>query len=162
MKKLSIGSQQSIDAKVQEYYRLREEAKSIKSRMDTLAKEIKSYASTHGEKDDKGSFYCDNGQFMFGQQAKKSISFIRDKAIEFFKTHGMLDAVKITEVIDEEAVEKYINDGSLSFEDLEGITETKTTYAIDLKKKEDMPVVEETTVSLAASKKPKLPTKRGN
>lgn len=162
MKKLTTSPQQSIDSKVQEYYRLREEAKTIKSRMDTLAKEIKAHASAHGVKDDKGSFYCDNGTFMFGQQAKKSVSFIRDKAIEFFKTHGMLEAVKTTEVIDEEAVEKYINDGSLTFEDLESITETKTTYAIDLKKKEDMPVVEETTVSLAASKKPKLSVKRGN
>ena len=42
--------QQSIDSKVQEYYKLREEAKTIKTRMDTLAKEIKSYASENGVK----------------------------------------------------------------------------------------------------------------
>ena len=147
---------QSIDDMVQEYFALREQSKTIKSRMDVLAKEIKSYASENGVKDDKGSSYCDNGAFMFGQQAKKSVSFVKDKAIEFFKTHGLLDAVKITEVIDEDAVEKYINEGSITFDDLEKITETKTTYAIDLKKKEDMPVVEETTVAMAASKKPKL------
>lgn len=147
---------QSIDDMVQEYFALREQSKTIKSRMDVLAKEIKSYASENGVKDDKGSTYCDNGAFMFGQQAKKSVSFVKDKAIEFFKTHGLLDAVKITEVIDEDAVEKYINDGSITFDDLESITETKVTYAIDLKKKEDMPVVEESTVQMAASKKPKL------
>lgn len=147
---------QSIDDMVQEYFALREQSKTIKSRMDVLAKEIKSYASENGVKDDKGSTYCDNGAFMFGQQAKKSVSFVKDKAIEFFKTHGLLDAVKITEVIDEDAVEKYINDGSITFDDLDSITETKVTYAIDLKKKEDMPVVEESTVQMAASKKPKL------
>lgn len=153
--------QQSIDSKVQEYYKLREEAKTIKTRMDTLAKEIKSYASENGVKDDKGSTYCDNGTFMFGQQCKKSVSFVKDKAIEFFKAHHLHDAIKITEVIDEDAVERYINQGEITFEDLESITETKVTYAIDLKKKEDMPVVEETTVQMAASKKPKPILKKG-
>lgn len=154
--------QQSINDKVQEYYRLREESKTIKSRMDTLAKEIKEYASKNGVKDDKGSFYCDNGTFQFGQQAKKSVTFVLDKALDFFKSHGLVEAVKTTEVIDEEAVERYINEGKVTFDDLESITQTKVTYAIDLKKKEDMPVVEETTVAMAASKKPKLSAKRGN
>ena len=154
-------SQQSIDLKVQEYFKLREESKTIKSRMDCLAKEIKSYASANGVKDDKGSYYCDNGTYMFGQQAKKSVSFKAEEAISFFKTRGLHDAIKITEVIDEDAVERYINEGAITFEDLESITETKVTYAIDLKKKEDMPVVEETQLQSAASKKPKLPIKRG-
>ena len=127
-----------------------------------FAKEIKEYASKNGAKDDKGSFYCDNGTFQFGQIAKKSVSFVFDKAIEFFKTRGLLNAIKTTEVIDEEAVERYINEGKITFDDLESITQTKVTYAIDLKKKEDMPVVEETTVAIAASKKPKLSVKRGN
>ena len=153
--------QQSIDSKVQEYYKLREESKTIKSRMDVLAKEIKSYASENGVKDDKGSTYCDNGTFMFGQQCKKSVSFVKDKAIEFFKAHHLHDAIKLTEVIDEDAVERYINRGEITFEDLESITETKITYAIDLKKKEDMPVVEETTVQMVASKKPKPILKKG-
>lgn len=162
MKKAKVVGlpQQSIDDKVQEYYRLREESKIIKSRMDSLAKDIKAYASVNGVKDDKGSFYCDNEEFMFGQQCKKSVSFVEDKAIEFFKTHGLFDAVKTAEVIDESAVEKYIDEGKISFEDLESITNTKVTYAIDLKKKEEMPVVEEITV-VAASRKPRLSAKRG-
>ena len=86
---------------------------------------------------------------------------MKDKAIEFFKAHNLHDAIKITEVIDEDAVERYINQGEITFEDLESITETKVTYAIDLKKKEDMPVVEETTVQMAASKKPKPILKKG-
>lgn len=162
MKKVTNFPQQSIDDKVQEYHRLREESKTIKNRMDTLAKEIKDYATQNGVKDDKGSFYCDNKSFMFGSQAKKSVSFKRDVALVFFKAKGLLDAIKITEVIDEDAVEKYINEGAITFEDLESITETKVSYAIDLKKKEDMPVVEESTVQMAASKKPKISVKRGN
>ena len=129
--------------------------------MDVLAKEIKEYAQKNGAKDDKGSFYCDNGAFQFGQQAKKSVSFKKEEAIAFFKTKGLHDAIKIIEAIDEDAVERYITDGAVTFEDLESITETKVTYAIDLKKKEDMPVVEETTFVVAASKKPKLSAKKG-
>ena len=158
--KVTNFPQQSIDMKVEEYNSLREQSKMIKSRMDTLAKEIKEYANQNGVKDDKGSFYCDNGAFMFGSQAKKSVSFKKDDAILFFKTRGLLDAVKITEVIDEDAVEKYINEGEITFEDLESITETKVSYAIDLKKKEEMPVVEQTTV-MAASKKPKPVLRKG-
>lgn len=161
MKKVSQFPVQTIDEKVREYDKLRSESKLIKSRMDALSKEIKEFATLNGVKDDKGSFYYDNGAFLFGSQAKKSVSFKEKEAIEFFKTRGLLDAVKITEVIDEDAVEKYINDGAISFEDLESITETKVSYAIDLKKKEELPVVEETTVSVAASKKPRLSVKRG-
>lgn len=159
MKSKVIGNKVSIDAKVQEYYLLREESKTLKNRMDVLAKEIKEYASSNGVKDDKGSCYCENESFMFGQQAKKSVSFVKDKAIKFFKSKGLVDAVKLTEVVDEDAVEKYIEEGLITFEDLESITETKVTYAIDLKKKEDLPVVEETTVAMAASKKPVLSKK---
>lgn len=152
---------ETIDSKLAEYDALREQAKVIKNRMDTLAKEIKDYASKHGEKDDKGSSYCDNGTFMFGQQAKKSVSFVVDKALEFFKSHGLLEAVKTVEVIDEDAVSRYVDEGKVTYDDLESITQTKVSYAIDLKKKEEMPVVEESTVSIAASKKPKLTPKGG-
>ena len=153
-KVFSINQSNLIDSKVQEYYKLREEAKIIKSRMDTLATEIKQYASENGVKDDKGSHYCDNEEFMFGRVAKKSVKFKEIEAISFFKTNGLVNAVKTVEVIDEKEVENYIEDGSISFEDLEAITETKVTYAIELKKKEEMPVVEE--VQVAASRKPKL------
>lgn len=157
-------SEPDIGAKVAEYDALRTQSKTIKSRMDTLAKDIKKYAETYGVKDDKGSYYCDNGAYQFGQQAKKSVSFVPDKALDFLKSHGFTDAIKTVETIDEDVVERLVGDGAITFEDLESITQTKVTYAIDLKKKEDMPVVEETTVTLAASKKPqktKLSPKKG-
>lgn len=156
MKPISkLASVPSIESKVKEYDGLREESKIIKKRTDDLAKEIKEYAENNGVKDDKGSFYCDLGGYLFGKQAKKSVSFKKDEAIEFFKTKKLFDAVKIIETIDEDAVEKYISEGNITFEDLESITETKVTYAIDLKKKEDMPEVEEVTLQMAASSKPK-------
>lgn len=151
----------SIDSKVEEYSKLREEAKLIKNRMGTLATEIKDYATQNGVKDDKGSFYCDNGAYQFGNQAKKSVSFKKDEALEFLKERGLDDAIDTIEIINEGAVEKYINEGAITFDDLESITETKVSFAIDLKKKEEIVEVQETTVQIAASKKPKLSIKGG-
>jgi len=149
-----------IEAKVQEYDKLREESKLIKSRMDVLAAEIKDYAEKFGVKNDTGSFYVENDTFIFGKQAKKSVSFVKEKALEFFKKHKFKDCIKTVETIDEDAVEARITAGDISYAELEQITETKVTYAIDVKKKEDLPVVEESQVKVAASKKPKSPLKK--
>lgn len=154
-------SSQGIDLKVEEYAKLRDEAKIIKDRMGILSKEIKDYATQNGVKDDKGSFYCDNGSYQFGNQAKKSVSFKSDEALEFLKERGLSDAIDTVEVINESAVEKYINEGIITFDDLESITQTKVSYAIDLKKKEVMEEVQEISVQIAASKKPKLSIKGG-
>lgn len=139
-----------------EYDALREQKKIIESRMKTLAEQIKEHAQSKGVKDDKGSYYAESNGFVYGKQAKKSVSFDKDKALDFLKERGFEDCIDTVEVINEDAVETHINNGDISYEDLEDITVTKVTYAVDLKKKEEMPVVEETEVPLAASKKPRL------
>lgn len=144
-----------------EYNSLREQKKRIEERMKYLADQIKSSAEKSGVKDDKGSFYAETEQYVYGKQCKKSVSFNKDKAIEYFKNHGYDDCIDTVEVINEEAVEGRINAGDISYEDLEYITDTKVQYAIDIKKKEEMPVVQETEVALAASKKPRLVPKGG-
>lgn len=150
-----------IDTLLSEYYSLREQKKTIEDRMKCLADQIKANAEKVGVKDDKGSFYAENEQYVYGKQCKKSVSFDKDKAIEYFKNHGYDDCIDTVEVINEESVEGHINAGDISFEDLEAITNTKVSYAIDIKKKEDMPVVEQTEVTMAASKKPRLVPKGG-
>lgn len=150
-----------INTLLEEYYSLREQKKTIEDRMKYLADQIKANAEKVGVKDDKGSFYAEDEQYVYGKQCKKSVSFDHDKAIEYFKSHGFDECIDTVEVINEEAVEGRINTGDISYEDLEGITNTKVTYAIDIKKKEDMPVVEQTEVAMAASKKPRLVPKGG-
>ena len=150
-----------IGSLLEEYNSLREQKKTIEDRMKYLADLIKADAEKVGVKDDKGSFYAEDEQFIYGKQCKKSVSFDKDKAIEFFKNHGYDDCVDTVEVINEEAVEGRVNSGDISYEDLESITSTKVTYAIDIKKKEEMPVVEQTEAPLAASKKPRLMPKGG-
>lgn len=156
-----------IEEMLSEYNNLREQKKLIDSRMKGLSDEIKKYAEANGVKDEKGSFYCDRGGFVFGKQAKKSISFIADKAIIFFKAKGLKDAVRTVEVLDNDAVERYINEGEVTMEELESITNTSVSYAIDIRKKEEVvDEVQESTVSIAASRKPGKPmsmrAKRGN
>lgn len=144
-----------------EYDSLKAQKKVLEDRMKKLADQIKDNAERVGVKDDKGSFYAENEQFIYGKQCKKSVSFDDEKALEFFKDRGLADCISTVEVINEEAVENHINNGDISYEDLESITTTKVTYAVDVKKKKDMPVVEETNVAVAASKKGRLVIPKG-
>ena len=150
-----------IGAMLSEYDSLREQKKKIEDRMKYLADQIKANAEKVGVKDDKGSFYAEDEQFIYGKQCKKSVSFNQEKALSYFRDHGYDDCITTVEVINEEAVESRINTGDISFEDLEDITTTKVSYAIDLKRKEEMSEVEQTEVPIAASKKSRLVPKGG-
>ena len=150
-----------IGAMLSEYDSLREQKKKIEDRMKYLADQIKANAEKVGVKDDKGSFYAEDEQFIYGKQCKKSVSFNQEKALSYFRDHGYDDCITTVEVINEEAVESRINTGDISFEDLEDITTTKESYAIDLKRKEEMSEVEQTEVPIAASKKSRLVPKGG-
>ena len=150
-----------IGAMLSEYDSLREQKKKIEDRMKYLADQIKANAEKVGVKDDKGSFYAEDEQFIYGKQCKKSVSFNQEKALSYFRDHGYDDCITTVEVINEEAVESRINTGDISFEDLEDITTTKVSYAIDLKRKEQMSEVEQTEVPIAASKKSRLVPKGG-
>lgn len=150
-----------IGAMLSEYDSLREQKKKIEDRMKYLADQIKANAEKVGVKDDKGSFYAEDEQFIYGKQCKKSVSFNQEKALSYFRDHGYDDCITTVEVINEEAVESRINTGDISFEDLEDITTTKVSYAIDLKRKEEMSEAEQTEVPIAASKKSRLVPKGG-
>lgn len=147
---------------LEEYDNLREQKKTIEARMKTLAEHIKAEAEKSGTKDDKGSFYAQTENFIYGKQCKKSVSFDTDKAITYFKEHGYTDCINTVEVVNEDAVENRINTGDISYEDLEGITITSVKYAIDLKRKEEMTEVQQTEVKSVASKKPRIVPKGGN
>lgn len=151
-----------LESMLTEYNNLKEQKKTVEARMKYLADKIKAEAEKVGVKDDKGSYYAENEQFIFGKQCKKSVTFNEEKALAYFKAHDLEDCIKTVEVIDEDCVEVHINSGDISFEDLEEITDTKVTYAVDVKKKDTVvDVVEQTSVPLAASKKPRIVPKGG-
>jgi hypothetical protein len=164
MAKKGVTSIVNINSVLSEYDNLREQKKIIEARMKVLSDTIKDYAEQNGVKDDKGSYYAQNNDFVYGKQAKKSISFIAEDAIALFERRKWEDCIRTIKSINEDAVSARIESGDLTIKDLEKITTTNTTYAIDVKKKEEMKEVEQTTVApVAASAKARLtPTaKRG-
>lgn len=152
----------NIKEKVQEYNVLRDRAKTIKSRMDALAKDIKMYLTNSVSPDSKGSYYAEDEQFIYGSMAKKSVKLNEDKAKVFLQERNLLEQVsEVKIVINEDKLSKLVEDGTISQEELEELVDIKTTYSIDIKEKkvEEEPV----EVQVASSTKPskrKLPVRR--
>lgn len=152
----------SIQEKVQEYDVLRTKAKTIKDRMDSLAKEIKMYLTNTVTPDSKGSYYAEDEHYVFGNMAKKSIKLNEDRAKVFLQERNLLEqASDVKIVINEDKLSKLVEDGTISQEELEGLVDIKTTYSISIKEKkvEEEPV----EVQVASSTKPskrRLPVRR--
>lgn len=153
-------TQVSINEEVTLYNNLRADKKVIEGKMKELADSIKTYASNNGSKDSKGSYYCENDKFTFGSVAKKTVSF-NDKAISILKKKGLHEAIVVTEMIDKDAVSKLVDNGELSYADMEEMTSVSVVYSVDIKVKEELPEVEVKKVNLpiSASRKPKLSVK---
>ena len=143
-----------------EYNELSKQIKVLDERKKALGDTLKNYAMNNGSKDDKGSYYCEESNFTFGAQCKKSVSLDEESAKKFIQKRGFEDCLKTIIKVDETALETHVANGDISPEELESFTNIKTTYAITVKVNEEMPEVQQTTV--AASKKPvlKLPRKR--
>lgn len=153
MPKQVLGEITDINVKVAQYNSVTETIKKLDKDKKVLATEIKDYAKANGVKDDKGSFYCENEQFIYGATAKKSISLNTEALIAFLKANNLADGVVVTkEVLDEEALDRLIDSGAISADSIEAMTTVKTDYSVSIKKKDVAVEVQE--VTLAASKKP--------
>ena len=147
-----------------DYDNLREQEKLIKKRKDELAKQIKEYAINNGNKDSKGSHFAEEGKYVYGNVAKKSMKLNEDRAKALLNEKGLYrEVIQIVEKVDEDKLAQYVASGDLSLEDIESITDVKVSYSLDLREKkteddEEMPVI--TTAPREASvKKPKLKLK---
>lgn len=152
---------ESMKALAQEYLQLRKRKTEMDKRMKEISELLKAHAIDNGVKNSSGSSYCDFGDVVFGNQAKKSVRINTEKATDFFKSIGLYDkVVEITESISEEKIESLIAEGLVTEEDIEAIVDIKTSYAIDIKEieQEEMPEVE--VASRVKPLKKKLPTKR--
>lgn len=135
-----------INSLLQEYRSLVEQEKLIGKRKKELADKIKEHAMNNGVMNDKGSYYVENENFVFGSQAKKSIKLNEEKATTYLQERGLYEkATKVVTSIDEDKLEQLITDGEIPMEDFESLVDTKVTYAVDVKVKEvvneDMPEV---------------------
>ena len=156
----------SIFSKVREYSKLRSEKKVIDDRMKVLSQEIKEFSLKNGEKDSKGSFYCETEDFMFGAVAKKSIKFDTNNLVKFLKNKGLTDcySAEVVYSLNEKRIEDCINLGLLTEDDIKKFTEVKTSYSVSCISKE-IPDVQQCSLHIdlpvAASTKPKNKFKRG-
>lgn len=143
---------------LQEYVVLRDNKKTIETRMKQLADEIKEYCTQYGTQDSNGSFYSENDSYAFGKQAKKKVTLDEENLIAYLKEKGITAPIKQKQYIDTEVLDKVLDnpDSGLSESEIEPFIKITTSYAVDIKVKEEMPEVEETQVALAADKKRKL------
>lgn len=150
----------NIKDKVKEYDILRLQAKTIKSRMDSLSKEIKKYLTENVPVNAKGSYYSEDDDYIYGNVARKSIKINEDKAKQFFQERNLLEEVTdVKVVVNEDKVAKLLQDEVITQEDLESIVDVKVTYSIDVKAKEHEK--EEEIVEVVETRpKRKLPTRR--
>lgn len=140
----------NIEETVREYTSLSEKIKTLETRKKELADRIKKYAQENGVKNTTGSYLLEDDNFTYGAVARKSVSLNAEKAENFFKHMGLWDKViDVKEVINEDKIEALINEGILSMEDLEEITDIKVTYSVFVEKKkkeedfgEDIPEVQ--------------------
>ena len=151
----------TIMEQVAEYNLLRAKSKTLKSRMDALAKSIKEHLTKNVTPDSKGNYYAENEDFIYGNMAKKSIKLNEERAKVFLQERNLLEQVSdVKIVINEDKLEQLLADGTITMEEFETLVDTKVSYSIDIKeKKKDEEPVE---VQVASSTKPKrrLPTRR--
>lgn len=150
----------NIMEQVSEYNMLRAKSKTIKSRMDELAKNIKAHLTKNVTPDSKGSYYAEDDNFVYGNMAKKSMKLNEERAKVFLQERNLLEQVsEVKIVINEDKLGQLIDNGDITIKEFEALVDTKVTYSIDIKEKqkEEEPVEVEVASS---TKKRRLPTRR--
>lgn len=150
----------NIMEQVSEYNMLRAKSKTIKSRMDELAKNIKAHLTKNVTPDSKGSYYAEDENFVYGNMAKKTIKLNEERAKVFLQERNLLEkASDVKIVINEDKLEQLLANKEITMEELQTLVDTKVTYSIDIKEKqkEEEPVEVEVASS---TKRRQLPKRR--
>ena len=131
-----------------EYDEINSQLKVLNDRKKVLSDLIKEGAEKFGVKDDKGSFYVDDGDKTFGRVRKCSISINEDKAFKFFKRKGVLKDVTKS-VIDLDKVDLLVSCGEITAEDVESISDIKESFSLYIgdrktEEPEEMPEIQVT------------------
>lgn len=140
----------------QEYDEVSNQIKMLDKTKKSLSESIKKLAEKFFPEDDKGSHIGDNGAYQCGKQAKHSISLNEGRAMEIIRKKHLtkqLVTQKTVDVIDEKALETCVATGKITQEEFDYMMDDVVSYAVVVKKLEEMPEVEQTTVHKAARKK---------
>ena len=117
----------------------------ITKKEEAAKKELAEYIDKNMKADEKGHrfmrFMYEDKPMMVIRQARKSVSVSIEKMKEYFASDILSRVIKETmiESIDEQALEELVQEEVISMEELEAVTEVKTTYAtvISEEKKDD-------------------------
>ena len=159
-KKIVIPDKATVEAMVAEYKELKKQEKIISERKSLLADTIKAFVVENGTKDSNGSYYSENETFVFGAQCRKSVSFNVPTAVKFFEDKGFDDCVELVPSINDSAVEARLSSGDITPDEIESITKTKTTMAIDVREKKEVVIAQQASAIIAAQKKKPLLKKK--
>lgn len=145
---------ETIKDKVWLYAKLREQKKEIEAQIAKLSAEIKNYATTHGSKDSNGSYYMEDERYVYGSSAKKSISLNEERALDFVKEHGFNQCIEMVEKLNLDKLDSLVSDGSITPEELAKLTDTKISYSVMVKERDDTLEMEVAEI-IEPKKKPK-------
>lgn len=151
----------NISKVLTEYSQISEQMKFLEARKKELASTIKTYAEEKGTKNDKGSYYAETDNFIFGNEARKSIKLNQEKALEYLKEHDLVEKYTETQIIvNEELLASAVECEEIPMEDFEQLCDVKVTSAVSVKQKENsapsseaVPTVTETKIKLPQRKR---------
>lgn len=147
-----LKEREDFTALAQEYDELSKQIKMLETAKKNLADRLKEAAELQGVKDDKGSFYLDLNGFVIGKVAKKSISLNSNRALSFLKDKGMTNCIETVEQVNEKALEQEVSCGNITMPEFESLTDTKVTYSVSVKPKEELAEVDISSFAAARKK----------
>lgn len=150
-----LFTEKELGSMASEYADISSQIKALEERKKVLSDKIKQGAEQLGVKDDKGSFYLETNGFILGKVASKSMKIDNEKAVEVLTSKGLKKCVTTvtTKTVNEAELERAVANGKITLEEVEDFTTVSTSYKVSVAKKEEMPVVEQSTIKVAARKK---------
>ena len=145
---------QDIGKMGKEYSEVSKQIKVLEERKKFLADTIKSQVEQVGVKDDKGSYYLEDENFIMGKVAKKSFKIDQDKAVETLESMGLGDVVDVVTVktVNEDRLQRAVQEKRLTLDTVQDFTNESVSYSVLVKEKEIMPEVEQSTLQVAKKK----------
>ena len=138
-----------------EYAEISAQIKELEAQKKSLADRIKKEVERLGVKDDKGSYYFENDNYIMGKVARKSFKIDQEKAVSVLQSMGLGDVIDVETVytVNEDRLQSAVQDKRITLETVEDFTEEKVSYSVSVKEKEEMPEVEVTTAKVARKRK---------
>lgn len=152
--KKSLFSADDIGALGKQYAEISAKIKQLEEEKKALADRIKAGAEQFGVKDDKGSFYLENDNYIMGKVAKKSFKIDQELAVKTLESMGLGDVVDevVVKTVNEDRLQIAVNHKRLDLDIVRAFTKESVSYSVSVKEKEALPEVEQTNLKAARKK----------